>query len=367
MDKPKYDVTGARLAWWRKRLLGLALLTVPLPYVVYFVNPTFTVLNPETNSYISREISPLMIPWAILHLLVYVLVCYETLHAARLSVSTGNLPVQNSHSVIVNWWSVVSNSLRSHVVMAISRLGFVVALAQVFHIGHIKGYNLPTHIFYPYNYGSHMGEGRTVATNPQWETTLLGLLVMIGFAVVNSALLVAIGQHIFYLRPYKSNWQLLLKRTGIIVIVLGMTIGIFAVDGIVKRFHNSTNNFFLYSFDSVEAAIAKNYRVYMYRSSNGCLNIVLNVCTLTYRDFMEGTQLLSVALVDNGTLLTTNMLRPFNENSAFGYQYYYPGVGWTVTNTEFVLKNLLVALVGMLFIGGWTSWHLWRIHRLSHV
>ncbi len=123
---------------------------------------------------------------------------YTTVHLTQQDHNKFSVPAYWANNVVMRTWYLgVKKTWRWHVAAAVGRLGLALALAQHLHIVMINGpieYRvsqfqgiLNQFMYYSYN--------TDVVTKPivrsQWETTLIGLVVMCVFAVLETGSLTA--------------------------------------------------------------------------------------------------------------------------------------------------------------------------------
>jgi hypothetical protein len=207
---------------------------------------------------------------------------YTTVNLTQQDHNKFSVPAYWANNVVMRTWYLgVSKTWRWHVAAAVGRLGLALALAQHVHInfifndhgsaGDFRGIVAP--FFYWSAYSPQ-------ATFPQLETLALALMFLIGFAYLETALLAAFTLLGYGIQntTYKAVTVSLVLRAGIILLIIGMMSGV-------------------YTFVQMQSKGDISYR------------------TGILKENLKQLHKVAFTWLDNGTMLSTVMIRPVGEET----------------------------------------------------
>jgi hypothetical protein len=206
---------------------------------------------------------------------------YTTVSLTQQDHNKYRVPAYWANNVVMRTWYLgVSKTWRWHVAAVVGRLGLALALAQYLHIiiindgpnGDFRGILAPffywSHTFYP-----------PQAISPQLETAMIGFIVLVGFAYLETALIAAFTLlgYTIEKRTYKAVIVALALRAVIILVIIGMMSCI-------------------YTFTKMVGKDDTSYR------------------TELLKDNLRQVHKVAFTLLDNGIMLSTWIMRPVGEN-----------------------------------------------------
>jgi len=255
---------------------------------------------------------------------------YTTLHLTQQDHNKFSVPAYWANNVIMRTWYLgVSKTWRWHVAAAVGRLGLALALAQHVHIAHIWDFQ---GIFAPFFYMSYGAESpESLLIRSQWETTLVGFIVLCIFAVLETSVLSAFAclLHTIKIRSRWNPLETALLRVAIIAGFIAIMAGVYHI-----------------SAQDKQEAIEK-YNLQSPFAFNGEL-----------KEILKGLQRVAFTWLDDGTMMASDVMRPLGDGQGSFYgarmqPAYHEGLidyyeTTTYNNSRDVFLTLLQALAAML-------------------
>jgi hypothetical protein len=231
---------------------------------------------------------------------------YTTVHLTQQDHNKFRVPAYWAHNVVMRTWYLgVSKTWRWHVAAAVGRLGLALALAQHVHITMINGpieyrtsqFQGIFNQFRYYSYNSHTYSPEQMTTfiqaHSQWQTVLIGFLVLCGFAILETGLLTTLTLTMCTIkRPLSSLIRaLVLRPTLVLVIFMSMTFIQYSIQ------HEDDRN------------LTEPYE------TNGSINLYYYWHTEGYRYIFREWHKVGFTWLDNGIMLASWIMRPMTQSS----------------------------------------------------
>ncbi len=233
------------------------------------------------------------------------------------------------------WWAVVRCVWKDHALMALPRVGLAFGLAQYLNFS-VMDTRIWGTVFTYYSCGGYVA---CSAINPQGVTTATGALVIMLFGIVEAGLVAAVGLLIALLATQATIAQfptgVAIRAMLVIAAIMIVRVGHIKL-GPLLEFHCSIS----------PSCVIPEDGTLLNETSRDELNIV----AYTFERFKETAQIALSPLIDSGTLLTANIMRPFGDGTEFG-KIYERGVEKfslvSQSNLLFVLRNLVAWVLGL--------------------
>jgi hypothetical protein len=246
---------------------------------------------------------------------------YTTVNLTQQDHNKYRVPTYWANNVVMRTWYLgVSKTWRWHVAAAVGRLGLTLALAQHVHILQNNYDSDFAGVLSPFLYTSYYGYPRIIQS--QWETILIGFLVLCGFAVMETGLLAAFAMFCY---------QKTARSKTIILSVIGRL-------SVILLFVGSMANVYY----TIRTADWDN----LVKIGNG--NAWHYYYSKAYVPPLEDAHLIAFTFLDDGTMLAAELMRPVGLESAYAclnWDGNYPDYCTIFDNRPQVFVKVLFALI----------------------
>jgi hypothetical protein len=287
--------------------------------------------------------------------IVHLLICIRTLLIAIDSIAREQransweilvVTGVDAHSLVWGKWrAVVRHVWQYHLFTALPRVGLAYGIAQYLHViplnWSVSWSNLSNCPYgLPLCYISHGGDPTHL--NPQLVTALLGVVVIVLYSLIEAGLVSALGLLVALRITRFSVFRVILGLMIRAILVLLPVLLMIRFDLIWRLEHP-----ILETYCRLREGCGRYERWF---NADDVIARELATVRRIWRWVEDSSLLVASTFTDGGTLLSANLMRPFDERSQFAKQGRFTNGARNYlrnSNLPFVIRNIVIALAGM--------------------